>query len=391
MTAANKPILVQGPARGVPVLQGGLSPALPMMNKETDTRGDKKKLPHYISGEHLTPRGMVFRVTAKLTWRDHLGTFRARISGYRMKYRISPGLYALGNPGESSPVTVTANYKMSFDGLRRSLADTNVWILVLDTGGINVWCAAGKGTFSTSELIKRIDLAGLHHIVKGRSVIVPQLGAPGINAAAVKSASGFRVHYGPVMARDISEYISSGMKKEKSMSEVPFSLMDRLVLIPMELNPAVKKFIPLALGLFVISGLTPEGIIFREAFRQGGPLILILAAALITGAVLVPVMLPFIPIRAFALKGAAAGFFIIGSLFASKIFKNMDPLIFAITAVMVPVISSYLALMFTGTTTFTNISGVKKEMRYAIPVFIFLSTASAILLILFKIKTWGMS
>jgi len=391
MTAAHKPLLAPGPAKGAPVLQGGLSPALPMMNKETGTRGDRKKLPHYISGEHLTPRGTIFRITGKLTWRDRLGTFRARISGYRMKYQVSPGLYALGNPGESSPVAVTANYKMSFDELRRSLADTDAWILVLDTGGINVWCAAGKGTFGTSELIKRIDCAGLHHIVKGRSVIVPQLGAPGINAAEVKSVSGFRVRYGPVLARDLSEYISSGYKKEKSMSEVPFSLIDRLVLIPMELNPAVKKFIPLALGLFVISGLTPEGIIFREAFRQGGALITILASALVAGAVLVPVLLPFIPIRAFALKGAAAGFFIIGALFASKIFKNMDPLIFTMTAIMAPVISSYLALMFTGTTTFTNISGVKKEMRYAIPLYIFLSTVSAILLIIFKIKTWGMS
>lgn len=391
MTAANKPLFVQASAKGVTVLQDAVSPALPMMNKKSATEGKGTKLPHYICGEHPTPRGMIFSITGKLIWRDRLGTFRARISGYRMKYQVSPGLYALGNPGESSPVAVTANYKMSFDGLRRSLADTDAWILVLDTGGINVWCAAGKGTFGTSELIKRIDLTGLHHIVKGRNLIVPQLGAPGINAAAVKAASGFRVCYGPVMARDISAYISSGMKKEKYMSAVPFSTIDRLVLIPMELNPAVKKFIPLALGLLAVSGLTPEGIIFRTALEQGGLFILSITAALITGAALVPLLLPFFPVRAFALKGAAAGFIIIGGLIISKIYRNMDPLIFAMTAIMVPVISSYLALMFTGTTTFTNLSGVKKEMRYAIPIFIFLSAVSALLLVIFKVKTWGLS
>jgi len=32
----------------------------------------------------------------------------------------------------------------------------NLWILILDTKGVNVWCAAGKGTFGTEELVFRI-------------------------------------------------------------------------------------------------------------------------------------------------------------------------------------------------------------------------------------------
>ena len=78
-----------------------------------------------------------------------------------MHYTVEPGLYAVGKPDERSPVLVTANYKLSFDKLRNELTGRNVWILVLDTKGINVWCSAGKGTFGTMELVGRIESTGL--------------------------------------------------------------------------------------------------------------------------------------------------------------------------------------------------------------------------------------
>ncbi len=87
-----------------------------------------------------------------------------------MDYAIDPGLYALGDPDRESPVLVSANYKMSFDDLRSALPGRNLWILVLDTKGINVWCAAGKGTFGTEELVKRIEASHLKEIVSHRSI-----------------------------------------------------------------------------------------------------------------------------------------------------------------------------------------------------------------------------
>ena len=79
-----------------------------------------------------------------------------------MNYKVDPGLYALGAPDADSPVLVSANFKMSFDLLREALPGRNAWILVLDTDGINVWCAAGKGTFGTEELagMDRSERAG---------------------------------------------------------------------------------------------------------------------------------------------------------------------------------------------------------------------------------------
>ena len=105
--------------------------------------------------------GKIPRVASVLKWQDRFGTVKARWGINRMDYKVDPGLYALGNPNPQSPVFVTANYKMSFDALREALENLASWILVLDTKGINVWCAAGKGTFGTEELVRRVQATGL--------------------------------------------------------------------------------------------------------------------------------------------------------------------------------------------------------------------------------------
>ncbi len=104
------------------------------------------------------------------------------------QHLIEPGLYVLGKPTKESPVFVSANYTLSFDALRSVLNGNDCYILVLDTKGINVWCAAGKGTFGTDELVHRIVSVGLADIVSHRTLIVPQLGATGVNAREVRNA-----------------------------------------------------------------------------------------------------------------------------------------------------------------------------------------------------------
>ena len=94
-----------------------------------------------------------------------------------MNYRVEPGLYAVGQPDPQSPVLVSANYKLSFDRLRCRLAGLSVWILVIDTNGINVWCAAGKGTFGADEIVRCVESSRLSEVVAHRTLIVPQLGA----------------------------------------------------------------------------------------------------------------------------------------------------------------------------------------------------------------------
>ena len=159
-----------------------------------------------------TPAGAVSQVATRLSRSDRLGAIAVRLGIRRMGYAVAPGLYAAGSPGEQSPVLVSANYKLSFDHLRRELGGLDAWILVLDTKGVNVWCAAGKGTFGTDEIVGRVEESHLSQVVGHRALIVPQLGAPGVAAHEVKELSGFRVVYGPVRASDISAFLAAGMK-----------------------------------------------------------------------------------------------------------------------------------------------------------------------------------
>jgi len=137
---------------------------------------------------------------------DHVLT---RCGYKRMQHVVRPGLYKLGSPDEEASVFVTANYTLSFDALRAALKDQDVYILVLDTKGINVWCAAGKGTFGTEELISKVKSTGLKRKVNQHRLILPQLGATGVSAHKVKQACGFEVEYGPVRAEDLPEYFKN--------------------------------------------------------------------------------------------------------------------------------------------------------------------------------------
>ena len=129
----------------------------------------------WIKGYIPTTAGEIPAVRTELLLSDRLGAYKVRWGFGRTKYRVTPGLYAVGNPDSVSPVFVTANFKLTFDKLRKELSGIDGWILVLDTRGINVWCAAGKGTFGTEELVRRIEAVELHKVVTRKRLILPQL------------------------------------------------------------------------------------------------------------------------------------------------------------------------------------------------------------------------
>ena len=147
---------------------------------------------NYIIGDIDTTIGKVTQISTVWNRSDVWSTIRVRWSIGRMNYKVKQGLYAVGNPDKKSNIFVSANFKLSFDLLRKALSGIDAWILVLDTKGINVWCAAGKGTFGTKELTYRIKAHELEKLVDHRTIIVPQLGAVGVSAHEVKSKTGFR-------------------------------------------------------------------------------------------------------------------------------------------------------------------------------------------------------
>ena len=311
------------------------------------------------------------RAPTELDWADRLGSWKVRWSVGRMGYTVEPGLYAVGEPTSDSPVFVTANYKMSFDRLRSALTGRSGWILVLDTKGINVWCAAGKGTFGTEELVGRIEDVGLGEIVVHKKLIVPQLGATGISAHLVRRQSGFQVVYGPVRAEDLPTFLDAGMKATEQMRRVTFPLADRIVLIPVEVVGWGKHILCAAACFLVLAGLSREGYSGKLVASDGVRSVLILLASYVAAGILGPALLPWLPGRAFSVKGMWIGLaasIVLG--LQSRGWWNswsgrLDVLAWFL---IMPAVASFVVMNFTGASTYTSLSGVKREMRIAVPI-----------------------
>lgn len=347
----------------------------PMLTARSSVCETRVSLPEldqpFVTGSMDTPVGRAPRVSSSLTYQDHWGTVKARWGVGRMDYTVEPGLYALENPDNQSPVLVTANYKMSFDRLREALPDRSAWVLVLDTAGINVWCAAGKGTFGTTELVRRIASSGLDQVVSHRELILPQLSGPGVAAHEVKKLSGFRVHYGPIRASNLPVYLDTGLKATPEMRVKTFPLHERVALIPIELVAALKAGILLMLLFFFVSGLGGPAGYWENVKNYGVFTAVSLLVTILAGAILTPLLLPALPGRAFSLKGVIIGLATAAGLL---IFRNPDLTFWAgrlealAWILLVSAITGYLALNFTGASTYTSLSGVKKEMRIALPL-----------------------
>ena len=318
-------------------------------------------------------------IETSLSSKDKLGAWKARWGIGRMNYAVNPGLYAVGNPAADSPVLVSANYKLTFDTLRKNLGGLDCWLLILDTKGINVWCAAGKGTFGTDELVNRIKAADLSNIVTHRRLILPQLGASGVSAFEVKRRTGFTVIYGPVRASDVKAFISSGYKATKDMRTVKFTFLDRLVLTPIEFVAAAK------ISLMVFGVLFLINLFAARSFGLAD--FLAYLAAVLIGTVLTPVLLPFIPGKAFAFKGWLLGAIGI-ALIAGAYGWFTPPLLLLGIGYMLalPAHAAFLAMNFTGASTYTSPSGVIKEMKIAVPLILISLIIGVILILVSKIS-----
>jgi hypothetical protein len=307
-------------------------------------------------------------VSGALAAGDRLGAWRVRWGIAREDYRVAPGLYALGEPAERTPVLVTANYKLTFDELRSSLAGLDAWLLVVDTRGINVWCAAGKGTFCAEEVARVVRETSLAAIVQHRRLVLPQLSAPGVAAHEVKEACGFRVTFGPVRAADLPAFLAAGMKADAAMRRVTFDLRERAVVVPEVLSVAWDRRMLLAYGgILAASAIGRDGLSWRRGLRDGAPVIGAVWLALLAGGAVTPLALPYLPGRAFSGKGALAGG-VLATAAAAALGRRLSPASRLALVAGVTAASSYTAMDFTGSSTITSPSGVEAEMRRAMPL-----------------------
>lgn len=320
----------------------------------------------FVHGFVATPAGFVPQVRTELSARDRLGTARIRAGLKREGYVVAPGLYCVGEPEESSPVLVTANYKLSFDALRETLAGVNAWLLVVDTRGVNVWCAAGKGLFNAEEIARQVARVNLAKVVGHRRLILPQLCAPGVAAWKIKKLCDFSAVFGPIRAADVAVYLARG-EVAPGMREAVFPLAARAVLIPVELTLLWKAALVALVAVLVLSGIGPGWFSFAAVSARAPGMLWALAAGVAAGCVAAPLLLPRLPGTMFAVKGLLPG--LVLGLAVLAVFGPGAGLAGSAAMLLACLaVASYLAMNFTGSTPYTSPSGVEREMRRALPL-----------------------
>ena len=169
--------------------------------------------------------------------------------------KVRPGLYAVGQPDKSSPVLVTGNFDMTVRRLVKAIdGKVNAWVLVADSAGINVWCAAGGGYFTAEKVIAAVKSSHLDEVVKHHALILPQLCANGVDGWRIRKETGWGVHWGPARAEDIQAYLAGKRKKTDAMRWVRFPLKDRL------------EMVTVTLGFYGLLILLPVFIFWRPLF-----------------------------------------------------------------------------------------------------------------------------
>jgi hypothetical protein len=169
--------------------------------------------------------------------------------------KFEPGLYAIGEPERDSPILVTGNYDLT---VRRVIKNTDgtldAWLLVVDSAGVNVWCGAGGGFLTAERVIGALKMSGADSWHASKQVVLPQLCANGVDGNSIRDQTGWKVHWGPIRAGDISTYLENGFKKTDGMRTVVFPILDRL------------EMVSATLGLYGLMIMVPVLVFWRHFF-----------------------------------------------------------------------------------------------------------------------------
>ncbi len=221
--------------------------------------------------------------------------------------KVSPGLYVVGHPDPDSPVLVTGNFDLTVRRLVRAIdGKLDAWVLVTNSAGINVWCAAGGGYFTAEKVIAAVKSSHLEHVVKHQALILPQLCANGVDGWRIRQEIGWSVHWGPVRAEDVPAYLTSKRKKTDAMRWVRFPLKDRL------------EMVTVALGFYGLLILLPVLLFWRSLFWP-------LTACMVTLSYLYAITLPWLPGHDGLLKSIPLTLIALTGLYVYTIFLHSLP------------------------------------------------------------------
>jgi ubiquinone/menaquinone biosynthesis C-methylase UbiE len=169
------------------------------------------------------------RITLKTLLIDLWALFFRIIPPYP---KVRPDLYVIGDPSPDSPVLVTGNFDLTIRRVVKALdGKLSAWLLVVDSAGINVWCASGGGFLTSDKIISAMHTSRLEEVVRHRRLVLPQLCAAGVDGNEIREETDWNVVWGPVRATDIPEYVRNGFHKSDDMRSIRFPILDRLEMV----------------------------------------------------------------------------------------------------------------------------------------------------------------
>lgn len=162
---------------------------------------------------------------------------------------VNTGLKIFGTPDNTSPIFVTGNFSLTVRMMSKMLRNhkINAYLLVANTSGVNVWCAAGGGHFSAMEIIAVIKTTNIGDVTSQRKLILPQLSASGVNVKKIRRKTGFKSIFGPVHLEDIPQFLKLGRteKATSQMKKIRFRFREKLEMgVGAGLWPAVLFGLP---------------------------------------------------------------------------------------------------------------------------------------------------
>ncbi len=310
------------------------------------------KADQFWPSDDATPRPIRIRPV------DYAKAFVAWLHGFRRTYAVAPGLYYTGDHYDlDTPLLVTANYHLSVFLVTRRVRAANARLLVIDTDGINVWCAAGKGRFGNEQILSQIDryprklLTAKIHL----SLVLPKFGMSGVDLHALRQY-GLAPVVGPLYAKDLPDYLSTPPLRHRRVDRVHFGLQSRVFIL-----------LPGLIQLTALSALLTAAISL-VGYPLGAPIQLGVIGVVTTLGVAYPLLFPLIPARRFAIKGLLLALVIV-TVLLSMAFLGAVSLLSMWFAVPFTLAAGILVgLEFTGNSAVSNYSRVKREIVLFIPI-----------------------
>jgi NAD-dependent dihydropyrimidine dehydrogenase PreA subunit len=181
-----------------------------------------------------------------------------------LPHRAPTGLFPIGSPDEHSPVITTGNFSLTVRRVKRALAGRSVWLLVANSDGINVWCAAAGGALTENRVIDAVKVSELAGKVAHRELILPALSAPGVAPKPIHDETGFHVRLGPVYARDIPAYLEGNKSKPDHTCRFRPNLRHRLDMF-LSMNFPFYVLVALVVAVFCRQYLLGTTLLFWSA------------------------------------------------------------------------------------------------------------------------------